>query len=94
MLGNPNFLLFIIVAGGRRTDAVLLPGSGPVHAGRGHFQQDVPASMALAQVAQAVATFFLLGMFLTRFGFKWTLAIGAACWLVMYLVYVVGKPQG
>jgi MFS family permease len=32
-------------------------------------------------------------MFLTRFGFKGTLAIGAASWFVMYILYVVGKPK-
>ena len=52
-----------------------------------------PASMALAQIAQAAATFFLLGFFLTDIGFKWTLVIGAACWALLYLIYVIGRPS-
>ncbi|MCX7008181.1 MAG: MFS transporter [Kiritimatiellaeota bacterium] len=53
----------------------------------------VPASMASAQVAQAVATYFLLGFCLTKIGFQWTLVIGAASWLLMYVAYVIGKPK-
>ena len=68
--------------------------------GSAQFMQDmgisskhVPASMALAQMAQAAATFFLLGLFLTRFEYKWTLVIGAGCWFLMYVLYIIGKPQ-
>ena len=78
MLGNPNFLLFILVS-------MVIAGLMQFYfLGSAQFMQDsgvsskhVPASMALAQIAQAAATFFLLGMFLTRFEFKWTLVIGA-----------------
>jgi MFS family permease len=53
--------------------------------------KNVPASMAIAQAAQAIATFFLLGLFLGLIGFKWTLTIGAGCWLIMYVVYIAAK---
>jgi hypothetical protein len=49
--------------------------------------------MAGAQVAQAIATYFALGFFLAKFGFQGTLAIGAAAWLLLYAVYVLGKPR-
>jgi hypothetical protein len=28
----------------------------------------------------------------TEIGFKWTLVVGAGCWLIMYIIYVNGKP--
>lgn len=68
--------------------------------GTAQFMQDsgisskhVPGSMALAQIAQALATLFLFGLFLSNFGFRWTLVIGAACWAALYLLYVVGQPR-
>jgi nucleoside transporter len=94
MLGNPSFLLFIIVS---MVVAGLMQfyflGSAQFMQDSGISSKHVPASMALAQIAQAAATFFLLGMFLTRFDFKWTLVIGAGCWFLMYVLYVIGKPQ-
>ncbi len=93
-LGDMNFLLFIIVS-------MFVAGLMQFYfLGSAQFMQDsgisskhVPASMALAQIAQAVATFFLLGYFLTDIGFKWTLVIGAGCWVLLYAIYVIGKPQ-
>jgi nucleoside transporter len=94
MLGDPNFLLFIVVS---MVVAGLMQfyflGSAQFMQDSGISSKHVPASMALAQIAQAAATLFLLGMFLTRFQFKWTLVIGAACWFLMYALYVIGKPK-
>jgi MFS family permease len=50
--------------------------------------KNVPASMAIAQIVQAAATWFALGYFLKVVGFKNTLILGAGCWLVMYIIYV------
>jgi MFS family permease len=55
--------------------------------------KNVPATMGIAQAAQAIATFFLLGMMVETVGFKWALTIGAGFWLLMYLVYVATKPR-
>ena len=55
--------------------------------------QNVPASMALAQAVQAVATFYLLDRLISDLGFKWTLVIGAGCWLLLYIVYVLSKSR-
>ena len=68
--------------------------------GSGQFMQDmgipaknVPASMAIAQAVQAIATFYILGLMLDRFGFKVTLIVGICSWLILYLVYVATKPR-
>jgi len=93
MLGNTNFLIFIIIS---------LVAAGLMQfyfQGTAQFMQDigiqsknVPASMAIAQAVQAAATFFLLGRLIdpeqVGLGFKWTLTIGAVCWLLLYVVYV------
>jgi len=93
-LQNPNFLVFMVIS-------LVVAGLMQFYfLGTAQFMQDtgipgknVPASMAIAQVCQAAATFFLLGYFLTNLGFQWTLAVGAGCWLIMYAVYVATKPQ-
>ncbi|MFH1924673.1 MAG: MFS transporter [Planctomycetota bacterium] len=93
-LQDPNFLIFMV------TSMVVAGMMQFYFLGTAQFMQDigvpgknVPASMAIAQAAQAIATFFLLGLFLGELGFKWTLTIGAGCWLVMYVVYVTAKDR-
>ncbi len=94
MLGNPNFLLFIVIS-------MVVAGLMQFYfLGTARFMQDmgiaskhIPGSMALAQVAQAIATWYLLGLFLEKLGFQQTLAFGAACWVLMYIIYIVGKPR-
>ena len=92
MLGEPNFLMFIVIS------AVVAGLMQFYFLGTGQFMQDVgvpgknvPASMGIAQAAQAVATWFALGFFLEVVGFKWTLVTGAGCWFLMYLVYIATK---
>ena len=88
-LQDPNFLIFVVIS-------MVVAGMMQFYfLGTAQFMQDigvsgknVPASMAIAQAAQAAATWFLLGLLLETLGFKWTLTIGAACWLGMYVVYV------
>ncbi|MHC4344927.1 MAG: MFS transporter [Planctomycetota bacterium] len=94
MLGDNNFLIFIIVS-------MVIAGLMQFYfLGTAQFMQEmgiraknVPASMAIAQAVQAVATFFALGLFLKELGFKWTLVVGAGCWALMYLIYVGRKPR-
>ena len=93
-LAQGDFLLFFITSifvSGMMQFYFL--GSAQFMMNMGISGKAVPASMAGAQVAQAIATFFALGFFLTKFGFQWTLAIGAACWLLLYIAYVLGKPR-
>ncbi|MGB2807682.1 MAG: MFS transporter [Sedimentisphaerales bacterium] len=94
MLGQGNFLIFIIIS-------MIIAGLMQFYfLGTAQFMQDmgippknVPASMAVAQAFQAIATFFALGYFLTNVDFKWTLTVGALCWLLMYLIYIRLKPR-
>ena len=95
MLGQANFLIFILAS-------LVVAGMMQFYfLGTAQFMQDqgiaskaVPASMAVAQAAQALATLFLLNLlYFTMIGPKWTLVVGAGCWLVMYLVYATSKSR-
>jgi len=100
MLGQTNFLIFILIS-------LVVAGLMQFYfLGTAQFMQDqgisskhVPATMALAQIAQAVATYFLLDWFVgtdkiaAALGYKWTLTLGAGCWALLYIIYVVGRPR-
>ncbi len=93
MLSSPNFLVFIIIsiaAAGMMQFYFL--GTAQFMQDNGIASKNVPASMAIAQAVQAVATLFLLGPLVTGAGYKWTLAIGAVSWLMLYILYVAPKP--
>jgi MFS family permease len=97
-LKDGNFLLFMVIS-------LVVAGLMQFYfLGTAQFMQDmgiagrnVPAAMAIAQAFQAGATFFLLGRLLDPnqigLGFKWTLTLGAGCWLLMYLIYIATKPR-
>ena len=94
MLQDTNFLVFMVVslvAGGLMQFYFL--GSARFMMDTGILGKNVPAAMAIAQVVQAAATYYLLNKFISSFGFKWTLTIGAASWFLLYLVYVISKPR-
>jgi nucleoside transporter len=94
MLRDTNFLVFMVVSlvvGGLMQFYFL--GSARFMMDIGIPAKNVPASMAMAQAVQAAATFFLLGWLISGVGFKWTLAIGAACWFVLYVIYVISKSR-
>jgi len=92
MLGDGNFLLFVIVS-------MIVAGLMQFYfQGTAQFMQDVgiqsrnvPASMGIAQAIQALATFLALGVMLNYLGFKWTLVAGALSWVILYVLYVVGR---
>jgi MFS family permease len=93
MLKDANFLVFLIIS---------LVGAGMMQfyfLGTAQFMQDngvapknVPAAMAIAQAMQAIATLFVLGWMVKTAGYKWTLTLGAASWLILYVVYVAPRP--
>ena len=94
MLKQTNFLIFIAIS-------MAVAGMMQFYfLGTAQFMQDmgipgknVPASMAIAQAVQAIATLVVLGFFLKKVGFQWTLAAGVASWLAMYAIYIAGKPR-
>jgi MFS family permease len=68
--------------------------------GTARFMQDVriaakhvPGAMGLAQAAQALATWYLLDLFMDKLGVQWTLVIGAASWLALYVIYALTKVR-
>jgi nucleoside transporter len=93
MLRMPSFLVFFLIS---------MAGAGMMQfyfLGTAQFMQDngispknVPAAMAIAQAAQAAATLLLLGLFVGKLGYKWTLVLGAASWLALYVLYVIPRP--
>lgn len=94
MLAQPDFLIFIVtslVIAGLMQFYFL--GSARFMTDMGIPGKNVPATMGIAQAAQAIATFFLLGKMLEALGFKWALTIGAGFWVLMYLIYVGTKPR-
>ncbi|MHC4508214.1 MAG: MFS transporter [Planctomycetota bacterium] len=94
LLKSANFLIFIIVSMiffGLMQFYFL--GTAPFMQDMGIPAKNVPASMAVAQAVQAIATFFLMALFMDKLGTKWTLTIGATFWLLLYIVYIKEKPR-
>ena len=94
MLKEVNFLIFIVVS------MVFFGLMQFYFLGTAQFMQDmgipsknVPASMAVAQAVQAIATLLLMALLLGSLGAKWTLVIGATFWLLLYIVYTNEKPR-
>jgi nucleoside transporter len=94
MLKQSNFLIFVLVSmaiAGMMQFYFL--GTAPFLQSIGISNRNVPATMALAQAVQTVATFVALGFFTIQFGFKNTLLIGATCWSLMYGLYALARPR-
>jgi nucleoside transporter len=94
MLQQSDFLVFILAS-------VVIAGLMQFYfLGTARFMSDigisakaVPATMGIAQAAQAAATILALGVVLGALGYKTTLALGGACWALLYVVYVLGRPK-
>jgi MFS family permease len=95
MLQNSDFLIFIIISfvGAGMMQFYFL-GTAQFMQDRGIAAKNVPAAMAVAQAMQAVATLALLGVLVQHAGYRWTLTIGAASWLILYIIYVAPSPRG
>jgi nucleoside transporter len=100
MLGRPDFLVFIVaslVIAGLMQFYFL--GSARFMTDMGISGKAVPATMAVAQAAQAIGTIVVLGHLildpnvLDRLGFRSTLTVGAGCWLLLYVIYILGRPK-
>jgi nucleoside transporter len=94
MLKDSNFLIFVLVS---MAVAGLMQfyflGTAPFLQRIGISVSNVPATMAIAQAVQTIATFVALGLFIERLGYKTTLILGALCWTLLYALYVAGRPR-
>ena len=93
MLGNPTFLVFIIIsiaAAGMMQFYFL--GTAQFLQDNGIASKNVPASMAVAQAMQAIATLVALSPLIATAGYKWTLTIGTISWLILYIIYITPRP--
>ena len=94
MFKDENFLIFIIVSMaffGLMQFYFL--GTAPFMQDIGIPSKNVPASMGIAQAVQAIATVLLMDFLLKHLETKWTLIVGATCWLVLYIAYIKQKPR-
>lgn len=89
-----NFLIFIIVS---MVFFALMQfyflGTAPFMQDSGIPAKNVPASMGLAQVVQAIATVVLMAPLMSAIGYKWTMIVGATCWFVLYIAYIKQQPR-
>jgi MFS family permease len=93
MLRIPSFLVFFLIsmaAAGMMQFYFL--GTAQFMQDNGIASKNVPASMAIAQAVQAAATLLLLSRLVAGVGYRWTLVLGAASWLVLYVLYVIRRP--
>jgi MFS family permease len=93
MLNDTNFLIFLIISvvGAGMMQFYFL-GTAQFLQENGVAPKNVPAAMAIAQAMQAIATLFVLGWIVKQAGYKWTLTLGAASWLILYVIYVMPRP--
>ncbi len=94
MLRDLNFSVFLVlslVVAGLMQFYFL--GPAPFMQGMGVSSRYVPGAMALAQLAQAVATLLLMGFLMREIGYRATLVVGAFAWLLLYQAYILGKPR-
>jgi nucleoside transporter len=94
LLKDANFLIFIVVS---MIFFALMQfyflGTAPFMQDMGIPAKNVPASMGIAQAVQAIATFFLMALFMKELGTKWTLIVGATCWFILYIAYIKQQPR-
>ncbi|MBI5383827.1 MAG: MFS transporter [Verrucomicrobia bacterium] len=94
MLSDYKFAIFIVVsmvvAG---TMQFYFLGTARYLSDKGASGKNVPAIMGIAQAAQAVATMLALGLLLTKIGPKWTITVGAASWMTLYIAYCLNMPK-
>lgn len=96
MLKSPMFLVFVVAQFiGAAVMQFYFLGTAPFMQDKGIQNKYVPGAMAIAQVAQAVATYFFLGwLYYQTVGATGTIAIGAGCWLALFVVYIVLPNKG
>ena len=94
MLSDPNFVVFIVIS------FIVTTQLQFYYLGTSRFLEDlgtshsaIPAAMSIAQVAQVVAMGVILNYIFKPLGFQWTLVMGTAFWLIMFLAYARMQPR-
>jgi len=95
LLGDSNFALFLLISFVVTTQLQFYYlGTSRLLEDIGTSHTAIPAAMSIAQIAQVVAMAAILPYVFPRIGFQWTLAIGTALWLAMFLAYSRMRPRG
>lgn len=94
MLGDSNFLIFLVISFVVSTQLQFYYlGTSRFLEDIGTSHSNIPAAMSVAQIAQVVAMAAILPYIFKRLGFQWTLAMGTAFWLAMFVVYARMRPR-
>ncbi len=93
LLARPDFLVFLAISFAIATQ--LQFHHAPTEAfleDIGFTGRNVPAVMAVAQVAEAAVLAVALGWSVRTLGYQWTLAIGLIAWPARYVVFALTRP--
>jgi nucleoside transporter len=94
LLSDSNFLIFLVISFVVATQLQFYYlGTSRLLEDIGTSHSAIPAAMSVAQIAQVVAMAAILPYIFQRLGFQWTLAMGTAFWLAMFLVYARMRPR-
>lgn len=94
ILRDPKTLTFLVISFVATTQLQFY------YMGTSRFLEDIgfrsasiPAIMTVAQVAEILAMAQVLPFVLPKIGYQLTLTIGVALWVLLYAVYLVGRPR-
>lgn len=94
LLADPNFTLFLVLSFVVTTQLQFyFLGTARFLEDIGTSHSAIPAAMSIAQAAQVVAMAVILPYTFPRLGYQWTLAIGTAFWIIMFLTYRQMRPR-
>jgi len=93
MLGESNFLIFLIISFIVTTELQFyyVP-TAPFLEDIGVQNKNVSAVMTLAQAAEIIAMVVLLPFLLPKIGYRWALVIGVIAWPMRYIIFAIMRP--
>jgi nucleoside transporter len=94
MLKEPKVLTFLIISFVATTQLQFYyMGTARFLEDLGFRTSSVPAIMTVAQLAEILAMAQVLPYVLPKLGYQITLTIGVVLWVLMYAVYLAGRPR-
>lgn len=94
MLKDPKVLTFLIISFVATTQLQFYyMGTSRYLEELGFRTASIPAIMTVAQLAEIVAMAQVLPYVLPKLGYQATLTIGVGLWVLMYAVYLAGRPR-